>query len=164
MQRPNQERQGPSMILQKDFLSRILAALAVASGDAEDGPLVAAKVMLFKNNVVLTPSTVLADLQEPTYDTYARSTVLVTDGPYISQGTGLPTLLGDAKTFAVTANDDEETIYGFALVEDVGTDKLLAAEMFSEPWTPGAGNAVVIVPRIGLNSADSSPDGDVTFI
>lgn len=152
------------MIYTIEFLKNLLLFGSVAGADGTDPLLLACKVMLYVNNLNPTSKTVAADLVEPTWATYARSSTITWGTPLISNQTQLPVIAGDAKSFVITTNTPEETAYGYALVQTISAvDHLLAVRPFATPIQPGAGTEILIVPRVGLSEEAVNPDGDVTL-
>lgn len=97
-----------------------------------DGALFGAKIGLFKANVTLQPSTVLADLSEADFTGYARSAAITWGTPGVSSDK-TPMVAGDAKVF--TAGNPitvPNQIYGYFVCDAAGTG-LLYAEKFANP-------------------------------
>jgi hypothetical protein len=137
-----------------------------AGATGTDPKLKSAKVMLYTNNFSPSASTVIADLTEATFTGYARSAVVTWANAVLSNETSLPALLGDAKTFTVTAQTTPpETVFGYALVATISAvDYLLGVKPAPTPISPVAGTEIVVQPRFGLDDETEDPSGDITFI
>lgn len=135
-----------------------------ATAVGADGPLATVDVILYTNNVVPTVNTVLGDLIEADFDGYTMSDTVVWASPIISSVTGVPVSSGDVKTFASTDPDDQ-TIYGYALVDETGPPGVLrAVQPFDEPIIIANGGGLEIVPRFGVDQTAKIPPGDVTVL
>lgn len=152
------------MILTKYVLDKILKLMKTASASQPDGALKGCSLMVYTNNVAVDKNTVLGDLTEANWTGYSRATVVVWADPFLSNDTGIPVMVGDAKTFLCTTNADDLAVQGFALVEEGSPDKLLAVEALQTPFQPGPGSGFVYLPRVGLSPDDDSPAGDLTVL
>lgn len=106
-----------------------LTALTVAGPTA--GPFNGAKVGLFTNSIVPTPSNVLADFTQADYTGYALSSAVVWTAVEISQD-GRPQAVSQLFTFAPSNAVTPNTVRGIILVDGAGTT-LLASSLFSTP-------------------------------
>ena len=124
---------------QLDLLDAAVAAAAEFNG---------CLVRLFKNNLALSPLTLLADLSVADFHGYADSAA-VTWGTAFLDPAQQPTINGDLKSFvATTPFSNPNIIYGWALI-DSGATKLLAARLLDAPVNITAiGQAVKVLPAI----------------
>jgi hypothetical protein len=152
------------MILTLEALTEMLKYDSIAGATGTDPLLKTAKVMLYVNNIAPTNKTVIGDLTEASWTGYARSAAVTWALPILSNNTGLPTIVADAKTFTVTTNAGPQTAYGYALVTTVtAVDHLLAIAPFDTPINPGPGTEIIVQARIGMPDTPINPPGDVTF-
>lgn len=118
----------------------ILAEL-IATGMVLD----ACKLILFANNIVPGPTTVLADLVEATFTGYSAFGPIVWGTPF-SDVDATALVVGGSHEFVATDGVTPNVIYGWALT-DTGKTILRKAATFSAPVGISAGGqAVVVVP------------------
>lgn len=144
-----------SSIVMTKAVAATLAGLMV-DADGDTGPFNGCKVGLFKNNIVPSPNTVLADLTQPEATGYALSAAPVW-GSAFNGANDCKGITAPSVTFRRTnSDDDEETIYGAFLVTSDG-NTLLATKRFEEPVTWAVADDVVIVQPL-LSQPYSTPD------
>lgn len=118
-----------------------------------DGLLNGAKMKLFKNNLMPTPNSVIADFEIADFTGFSTSTALVWGTPYY-QADGTPVVLAGAKTFIVTSADPVvgNTIYGYYITDGAGT-ALLYSERFDSPVLMAiVGTGITVEPAFSLQS------------
>lgn len=153
------------MILTVEELKDLLKFGTAAAATGTDPLLKTAKVGIYVNNIAPTPNTVMADLTEASWTGYARSGTVTWGTPILSNETNLPAVVGDVKSFTVTANPDPQTMQGYFLAATISSvDHLLAIAPIANPITPAAGTQIDVQPRVGLDDEAVNPSGDVTFI
>lgn len=99
-----------------------------------DGELDGAKVKLFKNDIVPSPTTILADLTPAAFGGYVAKDVVW--GSVFNEPDGGAGVSGGAPSW-VTTDAADETIYGWYLTDTAGTG-LLAIARLAEPQHLGA--------------------------
>jgi hypothetical protein len=106
----------------------------------------AAKVHLFKSNIVLTPATLLGDFTEADFTGYSVSGSVTWNAPgYLPDGTAV--VVGDAKIFVVGSTPTVlNTIYGYYLTNSGGTALLFARSFDTPVVLSQAGNFVDVIP------------------
>lgn len=104
---------------------------ALTALKAVGAPLNNASLILYKNNATLNKDTVLADLQEATFNGYARIEGLVFSAPFVPV-TGVPQVVAPSETFVSTDGIVEEIVYGFAITNN-GYTSLWYAEALEQP-------------------------------
>lgn len=121
------------------------------------------QVMLYTNNIAVTPDLDLGDLTEATFSGYARVPVTWDDVVRHSSETGAPVIVSeDVCLFARTAGGLDQTVRGYALVTPSPGSILLAVRALDTPEAMEAGGVLSIVPRLGYNPEAVIPSGDVT--
>lgn len=150
------------MILSKALLMNLLTMGITAGDDDVDPLLLGAKAILIASNITIDKDTLLADIAVPTFTGYAASSALEWSGPTLSNQTGLPAIRAAAKEFTVTDNEDNERVYGYAIVNSAA-DTLLASELFDESFVPEADTVIEVTARLGLQEVDVSPQNDLTL-
>jgi hypothetical protein len=104
-------------------------------------------VMLYQNAVILSPSTVIANLTVADFDGYANVVGMTWESPYIDTD-GSALVFGANQTILCTGSTMPNTIYGYALV-NVGVTALLAAYAFAAPiGISASGQAVSFLPAL----------------
>jgi hypothetical protein len=103
-------------------------------------PLLAPKMGLFKNNIVPTPSNVLADFTEADFTGYAQQSI--TWGAVGVDQSGIPVGPGTV-TFTQTAVTVSEIVYGMFIVDSTGA--IVGAALFDTPVNFGAVGAFAVV-------------------
>jgi len=147
------------------FNSQVLANLieSVTSGSFT-GILASTKVMLFTNNLPLTPDILLSNLTEATFNGYARSATL-TWGSTINEVDGSVSFFAQALTFRVNSTTPlvPNTIYGYGVVDEVSTPDLLFAELFPLPiGVQNPGDGFILVPK--FNYGPSNPNSSAAVL
>lgn len=120
-----------------------IAALTelIDTGNALD----AVKIMLWKNNVVPTINTVLADLVVADFAGYANFGPVVWGTVYLDTDKSAM-VTGGSHEFVASGPTPENVIYGWAIV-NTGVTLLLKAARFDNPVAIfGTGAACVVVP------------------
>lgn len=153
------------MLLTVEGLKEFLKFGSVTGATGTDPLFKSAKVALYVNNINPTVNLVAGDLVEASWTGYARSALVTWALPILSNNTGLPAILGDAKTFTVTDNPaPAQTVQGYALIATIAAvDHLLALAPLTPPINPGPGTEITVQPRVGLDPTAVNPPGDVTF-
>jgi hypothetical protein len=125
----------------------ILTTLTATGGDLNG-----AKVHLYANPLVPTPTTDLADFTTATFTGYATSGAIVWGTPFVN-GDGLPTVAGGLVTFASTSPFTVgNTIYGYYVTNGAGS-VLLFSEQFDTPIVISAAlQAVMVLPTFSVGS------------
>lgn len=152
------------MIITRELLE-ILLENAVSAAPVATGPLATTKVLLFVNQLVPDVDTVLGDLTEAAFTGYARSGVVTwaVGGAINSSEVNTPVIVGDGKLFTCTGTAVEETVTGYALIDETPTpDRLLAVQMLDTAEEMFNGESIIITPRFNLRSDSPTPSGDVT--
>lgn len=117
------------------------------------------KVRPFINSPNLTRDTVIGDLTFATFTGGAAKTVTTWSDPYNDPLTGQLVIRGEAVPFICTGNPANETVRGYAVLDDM--DALVGAAYLDTPVTIAAvGDGVEIEPVIdapafGVNGVPS---------
>lgn len=138
------------MIVTTSYFDSLVSSVLtehVASGGFS-GPMFNLSALLFQNNFLPRKSTLFADLTEATYSGYARQAA-VTWGLPIQQADGSYTILSQLLTFIAGASSNfvANTIWGWALFDNVAGQNLVMMEVFQQPLTlaaPGQGFGLAV--------------------
>jgi len=104
------------------------------------------KMGLFTNNISPGPDTVLADLTEPTYASYAQAAATLPAGAFSDEDGKVFIDYGDL-TWSLTTGDTPVTIIGAFIVD--GTGQLLMAGKLDNPVTlTNPGDATLIGAQV----------------
>lgn len=128
----------------KSTLAVQIAALEALKGTGL--PLAAATLILFTNNVEPTRDTVMADLDEATFNGYAAEAGLAFGDAYLNSA-GRVVIGAPSHTFISTNGLVAETVQGWALV-NAGKTTLYYAERLSQPVPITAGDQGVNIDPI----------------
>jgi hypothetical protein len=90
------------------------------------------KIGLFKNNVTVVDTTVLADLTEADFSGYGAAQTLVFGTPF-TDGSGRGKMTAATITFTHSGGATANTVYG-SFIKDSTTGKLLKAETWDTPF------------------------------
>jgi hypothetical protein len=92
-------------------------------------------LLLFTNNIAISKATVLSQLVEATFSGYSRVTAYTFGANPILQADGSYSLLGALATFRATSASPfvQNTVYGWAMVDDATGLVLYGAELFAQP-------------------------------
>ena len=118
-----------------------------------DGLTATTQIHLYQNDIAPSPSTLLADFVEATFDGYAAPVVTPASWPIFLQGISQAVAVGPAQVFSPTGNVTPNVIYGYYVTDNTGA-RLLWAERFAEPKVMnGVTTGFTLVPAIGGQSA-----------
>lgn len=128
------------------------------------GILTGCYLMLYTNNIAVTPDLEIEDLTEASYSGYARQAITWDATPKHSSETDCPIIVADdVLNFERTAGGLDQVVRGYAIVSAIGgTAKLYATRQLDAPETMEVGGLLSIVPRVGWNPEANVPGGDVT--
>lgn len=112
-------------------------------------------LILFTNDVVPNPGTVLADLTEPTSSWYTRAVPVFSD-PYKNPD-GSVTAENPSYQFNYTGTDPSVIIYGYGVIDATGTDRLIYARRLDTPKTmSGTLDSLIITGKLRVPSIPQS--------
>lgn len=140
------------MLVVNAYVKKIAQGIAALVDPFHPAPGSENYVILFKNNVVIGPDTVMADLTEPTFDDYtaiacAAGAAAAAVDPISNAWEIRPPEPNGGFSWIVGGDTDlPQTIYGWALVNHAKT-ALIAAENFAAPLQLTAQDQVVDVPQ-----------------
>lgn len=114
---------------------------------AAGGPLAAAVLQLFSNDLDPNVNTLLADLVEATFDGYAEEAAYTLGGAYIDTD-GQIHLTGPSKLWTATGTTVTETIFGWMLLNTAGTALYLAGRFPNPIPITAIGDGVFVAPDL----------------
>lgn len=120
-----------------------LALLAQGSGS----PFAGQKVMLFQNNLLPTPTSVLANFVEATFDGYAKQAVGTYPTPYIGAD-GFIHLTWPSVQFTMTGSTTPNTISGWGLTNTAATVWNGGNNLPAPVQMQGPPDGIIVVPDI----------------
>lgn len=121
------------LVLTEGLDVSIIGVVKHAAAGAGAGPLDGSKMILFTNEVAITPKTVLADLTQPLVGDYpAYAAQALTWGAASRNALGKIVTEATAIAWTIGSGDPPLTATGYGIVDGAGTT-LLAAEVFEEP-------------------------------
>lgn len=114
------------------------------------GQLDGLKVMLFANNLDITPSTVYADLVPATFDGYAPQ-----DNTWLpaalQESEEIARIQGETVEFAATGSTTPNIVYGWALVTSGGSPAIRLVKKLENPVNiAGVGDGLFVDPYLPL--------------
>lgn len=113
------------------------------------GPYNGGKLLLYTNELVLTPGMVLADLTEADFDGYTIKTISEFGEVFMDELND-PAIAQQSVQFNAAGTGDPDVCYGFAIT-DAAKTKLLYVEAFDTPRPMAtAVDSIVILPVLGL--------------
>jgi len=125
--------------------SRLAVAVAAV-------PLLAPKMALFKNDIVPTPSNVLADFTEADFTGYAQQSPVF--GAVVIDENGIP-VAPASSTFTASGSAITNTVYGMYLLDSTGA--LVGAARFDSPrGFANLGDFEIVTLLFGLTDATIS--------
>jgi hypothetical protein len=109
----------------------------LTADSASGGPLHAATVGLYVNNINILPTTELTDLTEASFPGYARSSAITWGSPYMAAG-GTVQMVDGVVAFSGTGTfTTSQTAYGYFLCDSggllIGGDRFTTAITFAAP-------------------------------
>lgn len=123
------------------------ARLATVTELTTAGVLDGVKVALFKNDLLPTPFSKLADFTEADFTGYARSAVLTWGSAFTDAAMNAIAVAGSIQ-FNCTGSTTGNIIYGYYVITPGTPDELQFAERFPSPvGISQAGQAVVLLPK-----------------
>jgi len=105
----------------------------------------ATTLILFQNDIVPTPATVMSDLTEATFTGYAAAAAIVWGTPYLDV-TGIALVTAASHEFVSTGSTIGNIIYGWALTNAAKTDLKKAARFTTPIGISATGEGVTVVP------------------
>lgn len=123
----------------------------------------AVQLMLYTNNVAVSPNLTITDLVEASFNGYIRQTITWSaSARHSSETDAFAMIANGVSKFERTAGGVDQIVRGYAIVETGVGGNLLAVRALDTPETMEINGMLNIVPRLGLDPTAVIPSGDVT--